>query len=293
MDSEHNYSRSPSVASSRSPSYRGRSGCQNHQIMEATYDVINGLNDDLETLSQDNLKLRSIVDELESHLSAITKALNEDLTTVEEVNKQLQESNDALIAEIERRNELIEFVKPMLLQCIEMNPSAFQDDPDLSKLLTKVTGNSGHPYSISMDPLLNKILPGIEYFKDVKTNNDFITRCKIIQNEIARLEKECPTLPIFETEYEKANVAVLRKHLQSIQSNNDVISIDYGERIKELNREKSDLLEERRKLIDAQINSRSEYSFSIKPSTIVHKSPMKDNYSPIRKRTTKASPLRF
>ena len=287
--------RAPSVASRRSSaSYRERQMGQTNQIISATYDVIVGLNEDLETISQDNLKIRQEVDKYTSQLETITKALNKNLSTVEEANTQLTEENKALIEELERRRELFDIVKPLVDQCLELSPESFQEHPNLQSLLNKIKGSkASKSYEVGLDPLLNKILPTLEYFKDCKTNNEFIQRCKIILMEIKRLESMLSDKnEIFETEYQKANVEVLRYHLRNMQGDKDVVSINYSDRIKELTKEKEKLLEERKRLIDAQVFSKNEGNKTPKRPIAVPRSSTA-LFSPIRRRNQESSPMRF
>ncbi|OHT09773.1 hypothetical protein TRFO_21201 [Tritrichomonas foetus] len=290
------FPKAPSVASSR-VSYRERSSFQANPIISATYDVIAAYNEDIEQLNDENMKIRTRVDKLESDLEAITQALNENIKAVEEFNFSIQAENDELASEIERIKALFEVVKPMIDQCLEINPEIFSENPNLNSLLGKVKGSKVPPnYEASLDPLLNKILPGMDYFKDCKTNAEFIQRCKIIINEIKRLEKNRGdnSNDIFESEYQKANVAVLRKQLRRVQGDKDVVHIDYSERIKELTDEKEKLLEEKRRLIGAQVSSRNESTQSPRKSVIIPKSNS-TCYSPIRRRnqTIPSSPLKL
>ena len=303
VDGADNSSKSPSVVSRGS--YRGRSSGYNAQILEATYSFMQDLNNDIDIISSENMKLRASVDELESQLDAITKALKENLDTSNEINQQIMEENSELTDELEKRNELIDVVRPMVDQCLQYDPHLFEEYSDLNELMRTIKQRKVDPMAeLNLDPLLNKILPGIEYFRDVKTNEEFLERCKLIRNEINRLE-QAQTDPheMFETQYEKANVEMLRKQLKSVQNENDIATIDYSERIKELNKEKEELLEEKRKLMNADINPRTNLSSAQTPKASRRPpksprsglSPITYGYSPSPngRKIPRPSPLKF
>lgn len=280
-------------------SIKSHISARSQKILEKTKDEIDTYNDDLEKLSTYNLKLRKKEKKLSDQLDVITRALEKNVSTSSEINRKIEEENEEMMEEIRRRKEQMDIVKPLIDKCLAMNPTIFQDNGNLEILLNQVRQNEiSQNYAFSLDPLLNKILPGIEYFKDCKTNNEFLERCKLIMNEIKRLEKKKNDLGnSFEEEFNRSNITVLRKQLSIVQNKNNEIQIDYSEKIKELTREKQQLLEEKRRLVDSQISS-SKLEIPRTPtrrsSTMIQKSPVSTTlFTPIMKKKQISSPLKF
>lgn len=293
------YSSSFTSNSKDTESIRSHISARSQKILEKTKDEIDTYNDDLEKLSTYNLKLRKKEKKLGDQLDVITRALEKNVSTSSEINRKIEEENEEMMEEIRRRKEQMDIVKPLIDKCLAMNPTIFQDNGNLEILLNQVRQKEiSQNYAFSLDPLLNKILPGIEYFRDCKTNNEFLERCKLIMNEIKRLEKKKNDLGnSFEEEFNRSNITVLRKQLSIVQNKNNEIQIDYSEKIKELTREKQQLLEEKRRLVDSQISS-SKLEIPRTPtrrsSTMIQKSPASITlFTPIMKKKQISSPLKF
>lgn len=291
---------SSSITSNRkdNESIRSHMSARSQKILEKTKDEIDNLNEDLERLSNENMKLRKEEKELADQLDAITQALNQNLQSLAEVNEQIEMENEEMREEIRKRNEQMDIVQPLIDQCLAMNPQIFQNNQNLEALLNQIKQSQySQGYELALDPLLNKILPGIDYFKDIKTNSDFLQRCRLLMNEIRRLEKKRNEVGgCYEEEFNKSNVIVLRKQLSTLQSINNGIQIDYSERIKDLAQEKQQLLEEKRKLIDSRIKSKADIppTPTRRSSMTMHKSGVSaSQLTPIMKKRQISSPLKF
>lgn len=291
---------SSSITSNRkdNESIRSHMSARSQRKLERTMDEIDNYTDDLEKLSNYNLELRKKEKTLADQLESITQALSQNMIALTEVNQKIENENEEMLEEIRKRTEQMEIVKPLIDKCLTMNPGIFQENESLEILLNKVKQTQhSQNYELELDPLLNQILPGIEYFKDIKTNSDFIQRCKLILNEIRRLEKKKnDSNSSFEEEFNRSNVIVLRKQLSTLQNINNGIQIDYSERIKELSKEKQKLLEEKRRLIDSRIKPKPEYppTPTKRSSMMMQKSLHSTTlFTPITKKKQISSPLKF
>lgn len=292
---------SSSITSNRkdNESIRSHMSAKSQRILEKTKGEIDNFNEDLEKLSNENMKLRKEEKELADQLEAITQALNQNMLALADINDQIERENEEMLEEIRKRNEQMEIVKPLINQCLTMNPQVFQDNENLEILLNKIKQTQySQNYEFALDPLLNTILPGIEYFKDIKTNGDFLQRCKLLMNEIRRLEKKKKDNgDSFEEEFNRSNVIVLRRQLSHLQNINNGIHIDYSERLKDLSQEKQQLLEEKRKLIDSRIKSPKRElppTPTRRSSLMIHKSGFSTTqFTPITKKKQISSPLKF
>lgn len=269
---------------------------QNQKLMEATYEVIYGLNEDLEKLSKENMALKKKVTDLEKRLDSISKGMDENISTTTAFNNQMEASNDEIAAEIQKRNHLIALISPLLDRSLETHPDIFNENEDLASLLNTIRNTKRSPKPL-LDPFLSNSLPNLEYFRDVKTNREFIQRCALIIGEVRRLEQS-ETVKMSETEYQKSHLAVLRKQLKRIQNDKDDLSADYSQQLTELSNEKQRLLAERQKLIDSQMCSRGFEERTLTPKRSIRMSRAKTvvlspYYSPIRKKNVVSSPMKF
>lgn len=275
-----------SSASSSPPSARRRSNSS--KIVGATYDVIYGLNDNLEELSKNIIELRKTVFDLETKLDAITKAINGNISSTQEFINQVEESNQELSEGIAQRERLMNIEKPLIEKCLQKNPQLLKGHEEFVNLMVPLS-----TIEPGLDPLVNKTLPKLEYFHDVKTNTAFVQRCKLILEEIRKLEGSGPSNP-FISDYQKANSAVLRKQLKKVQLNTETSNLDYTEKINQLTIEKEKLLEEKRSLVNAQIKSREESNLSPKKTFAFPKTtPATPVISPIKKKAVYSSPMNF
>ncbi|KAK8857932.1 hypothetical protein M9Y10_013031 [Tritrichomonas musculus] len=275
----------PTYESSLSP-YSPRNRAKSSRIVGATYNQIYDLNDDLELLSKNIIQLRSHVLDLEAKLEAITNAIKGNIRSTQEFISRVEESNENLSEEIAKREQLMAIERPLIEKCIQKNPQLLKGHEDLINLMIPIS-----TIEPGLDPLVNRTLPTLEYFHDVKTNSAFVQRCKLIINEIKKLEGPNPT-SYFVSDYQQANTAVLRRQLKKVQINNESACFDYTEKINQLTLEKEKLLEEKRNLVNAQISSRESVNGTPKKTFILPRStPTTPVMSPIKKRTAQSSPM--
>lgn len=276
------YASYESSLSPTSPRHRANSS----RIVGATYDLIYDLNDNLEALSKKIIELQKINNDLEAKLEAITNAIKGNIKSTQEIIDRIEESNDQITDEINNREQLMKIEKSLIERCIQKNPQLLEGHEEFLNLIIPIS-----TIEPGLDPLVNRTLPTLEYFQDVKTNSAFVQRCKVIMNEIKKLEGPHPT-NYFVSDYQQANSAVLRKQLKKVQINNESVQLDYTEKINQLTLEKERLLKEKRSLVDAQISSRESENINSRKTFILPRStPATPNMSPIKKRSVQSSPL--
>jgi hypothetical protein len=150
---------------------------------ESYTDHLDELQTTVTEMVNENARLRSTCDELAVHLRRRRKALHEHITRLEAAQKDLWAKNSLLVAEIERRKELIDQVES-LDNSFRGSLSRGSNSDGLTDVVQSRSSAQTSPPRGTLDPIASQIVARHSIFGDCRTNRDFVLMVRQIVLQI-------------------------------------------------------------------------------------------------------------
>jgi hypothetical protein len=249
-----------------------------------TFESIEKLKSEIDSLAAGNAKIRSNCDHLEQDLRTMASAFDRNMELLIATNRALERENSDMQEELDAKFSVIDQIEPLFESLRDVLPSDEVDVdalqavvdtlPPLESRRKRRVTNSG------LDPLVVDIMKAIPYFQDCESNQAFIAKIRRLLSDINRLSY----LEISPAEDE------LRRKFDRLRAEQIKRQSQDSDRLKDLGRQRDDLLK-KVEAFKTTAASPTPHRSTFSPSPrYTHGTPRKVELSPV-KRVLKPAPV--
>lgn len=195
---------SPFSSARVSPMSSPRRSRKAEKFFSDAVEDISKLSDRISELSAQNAESNATCEKLERDLEAITSALNNNVDLLQNMNGQLEEENKAMSAEIEKRKEMLEKIRPIFQKLARSGKIPERVDVEFFRGYFKTGPIHFKPNSeddeadkVIVTRKMDRILVGIvekhRYFDGVRNTSDFIERVRRLKTDVEVKKKYAKT----------------------------------------------------------------------------------------------------
>ncbi|OHT10758.1 hypothetical protein TRFO_19893 [Tritrichomonas foetus] len=199
----------------------------------------------LANLSRENAEKRTNISTLEFQLETITKAINQNIDIVQDVNNQIEAENDEIADACQQQQELLQEIAEKYRLCIERGVD-FSHYPEfeieeLQDFLPEVE------YDDSLI-LVRHIAGTIPYFSECDSVESFLKRCSELMREVksvTNVKRFRSTPSKFRPDEKLMNLSLpqLKEKLRKMEKKYSFKHAQYSKKLADLNQQKTELEE--------------------------------------------------
>jgi hypothetical protein len=234
---------------------------------------IEQITSEIETLTEENARIRAKCDQFEQELHRMAQAINHNLEILNETKRVLEQENVDLKADLDRRYDLVEQIEPLFESLREVIPAG-QLDSEMLYTVLGATNPKTRRYKTRMDPLVIDVIRTMPYFENCRSNAEFIESIQKLQADVKRLS-------FLESSPMESELRRKLDHLRAVQARRQ--SQDAA-RIRELGRQRDELM---RKLERLKSPPPAEKSPSPVRTSL---SPRRTDLSPVKRPSGRSPP---
>jgi len=206
---------------------------QPHSRINRIANEIETVTGEIARISEENASMRATQLKLQNDLDKMTKALSGILDTSTKYNSEKEAENEALLQEIEQKNAILQKIRANILQLIENDVDVFKIKEIDICTLAKLCGIN--LTELCVEKFVQTIINTNSYFKDCVSNDDFISKCITLHNELNRKKSS--------EERTARHLDSLRTQLRKLQDQNSITTAQIAREIKVLIQKRDKLRE--------------------------------------------------